>query len=97
MEAFFAELDELQDAYMRQDSTDEAWAPILNDLLRSIDARLLLYKRVAWSEKATLAWQMRADISGNIKEGVFPDMREAVVDAAILEKALNEAATSSRS
>lgn len=81
---------------MRQDPTDEAWAMILDDLLCSIDARLPLYERVAGSEKAALARKMRADLARETRGGVFFGMREAVIDAAILEKALAEAVASTR-
>jgi hypothetical protein len=91
MEAFFSELDELRTAYMRRHLDEEAWVALLDDLLRSIDVQLPLYERVAGAGQAALVRKMRSDIAREASGGVFPDLREAVIDAAVLEKALTEA------
>ena len=91
MERFFAERDDLTDAYRTRSLSEVAWAAEVGALLGRIDALLPAYARVATPEQVALATKLRADLEGGVARGTVPDHQEAALDAAILEKALADA------
>lgn len=85
---FFAELDELRVLYMGRNLTDEKWNSVVRDLLYRIDVLMPYYKSVATADQVAVSVAMHASLFQAMADGVFPDLREAAIDAATLEKSL---------
>ena len=90
MNAFFEELDPIRVDIESRNLTGPEWAAVVRARLAAIDKLMSVYKNAATPDRVAVAEKMRADLDC----GTYPDLKEAAVDAATLEKALNDAVSS---
>ena len=86
MDAFFEELDALRADIESKTLTEQEWAVVVRTRLEAVDKLMPLYKKVATLDRVALAEKTRARLGRT-----DTDLKEAALDAATLEKALDAA------